>query len=34
MSQQAVTYAQDYAWEKITKQMVDVYRGLLASRQN
>jgi glycosyltransferase involved in cell wall biosynthesis len=29
MSQQAVEYAQDYAWEKITKQIVDVYQGLV-----
>lgn len=29
MSQRAVEYAQDYAWEKITKQIVDVYQGLV-----
>jgi D-inositol-3-phosphate glycosyltransferase len=29
MSQRAVEYAQDYAWEKIATQIVDVYRGLL-----
>jgi D-inositol-3-phosphate glycosyltransferase len=28
MSQQAVQYAQDYAWEKIAKQILDVYKGL------
>jgi D-inositol-3-phosphate glycosyltransferase len=28
MSQQAVAYAQDYAWEKIAKQILDVYKGL------
>jgi len=27
MSQQAVKYAQDYAWEKIAKQIVGVYEG-------
>jgi D-inositol-3-phosphate glycosyltransferase len=32
MSQRAVEYAQDYAWEKIAKQIVDVYDGLV--RQN
>jgi D-inositol-3-phosphate glycosyltransferase len=34
MSQQAVEYAQDYAWEKIARQIVDVYKGLITSRQN
>ena len=29
MSQRAVEYAQDYAWEKIAKQIVDVYAGLV-----
>ena len=29
MSQRAVEYAQDYAWEKIAKQIVDVYKGLI-----
>jgi D-inositol-3-phosphate glycosyltransferase len=29
MSQRAVEYAQDYAWEKITKQITDVYEGLV-----
>jgi D-inositol-3-phosphate glycosyltransferase len=29
MSQRAVEYAQDYAWEKIAKQIVDVYNGLV-----
>jgi len=29
MSQRAVEYAQDYAWEKIAKQIVDVYKGLV-----
>ena len=28
MSAQAAAYAQDYAWEKIAKQSVDVYEGL------
>jgi D-inositol-3-phosphate glycosyltransferase len=31
MSRRAVEYAQDYAWEKIATQIVDVYRGLLAN---
>lgn len=31
MSRQAAEYAQDYAWEKIAKQIVDVYEGLLQS---
>jgi D-inositol-3-phosphate glycosyltransferase len=34
MSQRAVEYAQDYAWEKIAKQIVDVYQGLVRSRHN
>ena len=29
MSQRAVEYAQDYAWEKIAKQIVEVYEGLV-----
>jgi D-inositol-3-phosphate glycosyltransferase len=29
MSRRAVEYAQDYAWEKIAKQIVDVYEGLV-----
>ncbi len=29
MSQRAVEYAQDYAWEKIANQIVDVYKGLV-----
>src|SRR3970282_740283 len=29
MSQRAVEYAQDYAWEKIATQIVKVYKGLL-----
>ena len=28
MSQRAVRYAQDYAWEKIARQIVDVYESL------
>jgi D-inositol-3-phosphate glycosyltransferase len=28
MSERAVEYAQDYAWEKIADQIVDVYKGL------
>ena len=34
MSQRAVEYAQDYAWEKIAKQIADVYKGLVRSRHN
>jgi glycosyltransferase involved in cell wall biosynthesis len=34
MSQQAVEYAQDYAWEKIASQMVEVYKGLVRNEQN
>jgi glycosyltransferase involved in cell wall biosynthesis len=33
MSQRAVEYAQDYAWEKIAKQIEDVYKGLVAEKQ-
>jgi len=29
MSQRAVEYAQDYAREKIAKQIVEVYKGLV-----
>jgi glycosyltransferase involved in cell wall biosynthesis len=29
----AAEYAQDYAWEKIAAQIVDVYRDLLKSRK-
>ena len=29
MSQRAVEYAQGYAWEKIAKQIVEVYDGLV-----
>ena len=29
MSQRAVEYAQDYAWAKIAKQIVEVYEGLV-----
>jgi glycosyltransferase involved in cell wall biosynthesis len=28
MSAQAAAYAQDYAWEKIAKQIVEVYEEL------
>jgi D-inositol-3-phosphate glycosyltransferase len=31
MSSNAVAYAQDYAWEKVAKQIVEVYMGLLPS---
>jgi D-inositol-3-phosphate glycosyltransferase len=31
MSERAVEYAQDYAWEKISAQIVDVYQDLLES---
>ena len=34
MSQRALEYAQDYAWEKITKQIVSVYEELVGSRMN
>src|SRR5688572_679340 len=33
MSQRAVEYAQDYAWEKIAKQIVDVYKSLAEEKQ-
>ena len=33
MSQRAVEYAQDYAWEKITKQIVEVYKTLLPEKE-
>jgi len=33
MSQRAVEYAQDYAWEKIAKQIVGVYESLLVEKQ-
>ena len=33
MSQRAVEYAQDYAWEKIAKQIVDVYKSLVEEKQ-
>ncbi len=33
MSQRAVEYAQDYAWEKIAKQIVDLYRSLLVEKE-
>ena len=33
MSQRAVEYAQDYAWEKIAKQIVEVYQNLLHEKQ-
>jgi D-inositol-3-phosphate glycosyltransferase len=33
MSARAVEYAQDYAWEKIAKQVVDVYKGLVKNEQ-
>jgi len=29
MSRRAVEYAQDYAWEKVARQIVDVYEGLV-----
>ena len=32
MSRRAVEYAQDYAWEKIAKQIVNVYEGLLVAQ--
>jgi D-inositol-3-phosphate glycosyltransferase len=32
MSARAVEYAQDYAWEKIAKQIVEVYEGLVAEK--
>jgi D-inositol-3-phosphate glycosyltransferase len=33
MSQRAVEYAQDYAWEKIAGQIVEVYKSLLPEKQ-
>ena len=33
MGARAVEYAQDYAWEKIAKQIVDVYESLLLEKQ-
>jgi len=33
MSRRAVEYAQDYAWEKIAKQIVDVYGSLLEEKE-
>jgi D-inositol-3-phosphate glycosyltransferase len=33
MSQRAVEYAQDYAWDKIAKQIVEVYKNLLPEKQ-
>jgi D-inositol-3-phosphate glycosyltransferase len=33
MSERAVEYAQDYAWEKITRQIVDLYKELVTNRQ-
>jgi D-inositol-3-phosphate glycosyltransferase len=33
MSQRAVEYAQHYAWEKIAKQIVEVYQNLLVEKQ-
>jgi D-inositol-3-phosphate glycosyltransferase len=33
MSERAVKYAQDYAWEKITKQIVDVYQDLVGQKK-
>ena len=33
MSQRAVEYAQDYAWEKIAKQIVGLYQSLLLEKQ-
>jgi hypothetical protein len=33
MSQRAVEYAQDYAWEKIAKQIVDVYKSLVEVKE-
>jgi len=33
MSQRAVEYAQDYAWEKIAQQIVEVYEGLLVQER-
>ena len=33
MSERAVEYAQDYAWEKIAGQIMDVYKDLVTNRQ-
>lgn len=33
MSERAVKYAQDYAWEKITSQIVDVYQDLVGEQK-
>lgn len=33
MSQHAVEYAQDYAWEKIARQIVEIYKDLLPEKQ-
>ena len=33
MSQRAVDYAQDYAWEKIAKQIVEVYQELVGIKE-
>lgn len=33
MSQHAVEYAQDYAWEKIARQIVEIYKNLLPEKQ-
>lgn len=33
MSRRAVEYAQDYAWEKIANQIVDVYKNLVEEKQ-
>jgi glycosyltransferase involved in cell wall biosynthesis len=30
MSGQAAAYAQDYAWDKIAAQIMEVYEGLLS----
>jgi D-inositol-3-phosphate glycosyltransferase len=32
MSQRAVEYAQDYAWERIANQIVDLYQGLVKTK--
>jgi D-inositol-3-phosphate glycosyltransferase len=34
MSRRAVEYAQDYAWEKIARQIVDVYKNFLPEKQS
>jgi D-inositol-3-phosphate glycosyltransferase len=33
MSERAVEYAQDYAWEKVASQIVEVYQSLLPEKQ-